>query len=231
MELTGVGANLSDHAYVGFSWNTKNGIVPEGIPLLQATLRFTAPGSTLENDMQINPFQYLPQPASKFYTGLMKPYSRGWLRLSSKDPVVQPDICLNLASVSEDARRLGEGLRLLGKIVQTEPLIELGAHTFVMDTGKTISAKDLKRHLDNATWIDRYVQDTVSHYLHPVGTARMGTDDDTNAVVDQHCRVHGVSNLRVADASIMPTIPRANTHLTCLMIGERVASWMLDESD
>jgi choline dehydrogenase len=59
----------------------------------------------------------------------------------------------------------------------------------------------------------------------------MGPASDPGAVVDQYGRVHGLSGLRVADASIMPTIPRANTHLTCVMIGERVADWMRAQDD
>jgi choline dehydrogenase len=58
----------------------------------------------------------------------------------------------------------------------------------------------------------------------------MGPDGDERAVVDGPCRVRGVEGLRVVDASIMPTIPRANTNLTCIMIGERVADWMRAEA-
>jgi choline dehydrogenase len=72
----------------------------------------------------------------------------------------------------------------------------------------------------------RAIADTT---FHPVGTARMGLATDPGAVVDQHGRVHGVDNLRVVDASVMPDIPRANTNLTCIMIGERVAEWMQAE--
>ena len=54
----------------------------------------------------------------------------------------------------------------------------------------------------------------------------MGKSGDPGAVVDQECRVHGVQQLRVVDASIMPSIPRANINLTCIMIAERVAEWM-----
>jgi choline dehydrogenase len=54
----------------------------------------------------------------------------------------------------------------------------------------------------------------------------MGPAGDPGAVVDQYGRVHGVAGLRVADASVMPTIPRANTNLTCIMIGERLADWL-----
>ena len=57
----------------------------------------------------------------------------------------------------------------------------------------------------------------------------MGPASDPEAVVDQECRVRGVEGLHVVDASVMPTIPRANTNLTCIMIGERVADWMKQE--
>jgi choline dehydrogenase-like flavoprotein len=63
-----------------------------------------------------------------------------------------------------------------------------------------------------------------------MSTARIGPAGDAGAVVDQYCRVHGVAGLHVADASVMPTIPRANTNLTCIMIGERVAGWLRETS-
>jgi choline dehydrogenase len=58
----------------------------------------------------------------------------------------------------------------------------------------------------------------------------MGLADDPMAVVDQHCQVRAVQNLHVVDASVMPTIPRANINLTCIMIGEHVADWMRGET-
>lgn len=75
-----------------------------------------------------------------------------------------------------------------------------------------------------------YVRATVSTQFHPSGTARMGPPGDPMAVVDQHCRVRAIPNLRVVDASIMPAIPRANINLTCIMIGEQVSDWMRDEA-
>jgi choline dehydrogenase len=61
---------------------------------------------------------------------------------------------------------------------------------------------------------------------HPVATARMGKRDDEGALVDEQCRVYGIENLRVVDASVMPSIPRANTNLPCIMIAERMADQM-----
>jgi choline dehydrogenase len=66
---------------------------------------------------------------------------------------------------------------------------------------------------------------------HPVGTARMGPEEDVGAVVDQHGRLRGVDRLRVADASVMPHTVSSPTNLTCIMIGERIAEWMRSEAD
>jgi choline dehydrogenase len=65
-----------------------------------------------------------------------------------------------------------------------------------------------------------------STIFHPGGTAKMGPESDPMAMVDQYCRVRGVAGLRVVDASVMPNIVRANTSVTCMMIGARVAEWM-----
>jgi choline dehydrogenase-like flavoprotein len=78
--------------------------------------------------------------------------------------------------------------------------------------------------------LETYVRATVTTQFHPCGTARMGPADDPMAVTDQHCRVSAIRNLRLVDASIMPTIPRANINLTCIMIGEHVADWMRNEA-
>ena len=64
------------------------------------------------------------------------------------------------------------------------------------------------------------------HYYHPVGTCRMGLAREREAVVDARGRVHGLDNLYVADASIMPVIPRANTNMPALVVGLRIAQWL-----
>jgi choline dehydrogenase-like flavoprotein len=97
--------------------------------------------------------------------------------------------------------------------------------------GEEVSADQFAALTVSSEWTDAFVKRVVRHYVHPVGTARMGPANDHGAVVDQHGRVYGLSYLRVADASIMPTIPRANTHLTCVVIGERIADWMREQAD
>ncbi len=77
---------------------------------------------------------------------------------------------------------------------------------------------------DNA--LEAWVKARAVPFYHPVGTCRMGRDDDPLAVVDTECRVRGISGLRVIDASVMPTITRANTNLTVIMIAEKMAATM-----
>jgi choline dehydrogenase len=77
----------------------------------------------------------------------------------------------------------------------------------------------------------RLAGDIGTTIFHPVGTCKMGRADDALAVVDARLRVHGVAALRVADASVMPTITSGNTNAPALMIAERAAEWMLHDAN
>lgn len=229
IHLPGVGRNLIDHACIRVKWNSPVGMVDVAAAHLQVLLTHTAPGSSVRNDMQAFLFQWPIQPSLWLQTSLMKPLSRGTIRLRSNRATDCPDIRLNLATDAEDVRRLSEGLRLLGKLVQSPQMKVLGADVCSFDDGQSMPAEQFLALLRNDDWTAAQVVRAVTHYVHPVGTARMGPTHDPGAVVDQHGRLHGAIGLRVVDASIMPTIPRANTHLTCLMIAERVAEWMRAE--
>jgi choline dehydrogenase-like flavoprotein len=229
--LNGVGKNLIEHTRIAVSWNSPPGIVEERTPYVQVLLRHTAPGSVLRNDMQIILFQPLTQPALSLTTLLVKPLSRGRLRLQSADPNIQPDIQLNLAQETEDRRRIREGLKLLANFVCQSELAALGSDTLILDDLQSLSATEFADSIRHDDWSDAYIHRSLRHYVHPVGTARMGSASDPDAVVDQSGRVHGVAGLRVVDASIMPTIPRANTHLSCVMIAERIGERMRKERD
>ena len=151
---------------------------------------------------------------------LERPHTRGRLELASTDPRVQPRIQLNFAAHPQDLRRLVEGVRLAWRIAH-QPEIARHTHHVALLSEETVGSDDA---------LAAYVRATVSTQFHPCGTARMGPPSDPMAVVDQHCRVRTIPNLRVVDASVMPTIPRANINLTCIMIGEHVADWMRDEA-
>jgi choline dehydrogenase len=178
------------------------------------------------NDLQPSMVTFARQPASGLNVALMKPCSRGLLRLADPDPHHPPDIRLNLAADREDERRLVEGIALLRALAKTPTIAAQHTGQVTLEDGRELLDGEAFAALGDTESLVSYVRQTVRHYVHPVGTARMGPVGDSGAVVDQYGRVHGILGLQVADASIMPTIPRANTNLTCIMIGERIAEWM-----
>ncbi|WP_351236464.1 GMC family oxidoreductase N-terminal domain-containing protein [Streptomyces sp. NPDC002133] len=228
-DLPGVGANLLDHAQLAVNLTATDGPAHAAAPYWETVLQWTAPGSADRNDMQTLLIHQVAQPALRLATSLMRPRSCGVLRLAGRSPHTAPDIRLNLASDPEDIRRLTEGLRHLCALAASP---ELAAHhdgRATFDDGRVLPVADLNARFADADSAAEQVLRTVSHYVHLAGSARMGPDSDPEAVVDQRCRVRGIEGLRVADASVMPDIPRANTHLTCVVIGERVAAWLRSE--
>lgn len=145
----------------------------------------------------------------------MRPQSRGCLMLRSNDPTAAPEIHGNYLAAEEDRRTLRAGARLLRRIF-AQPAFDNYRGAEVTPGASVESDADLD------TWISRHA-DTV---FHPVGTCRMGVDE--GAVVDGKLRVRGVRGVRVADASIMPTITSNNTHAPTVMIAEKAAQMVLD---
>src|SRR5678815_4004348 len=127
---------------------------------------------------------------------LERPASRGRLSLTSADPHIPPKIELNYVAEPDDLRKLMDGLRLAWRVAH-EPEIAQHIERISLLTDATLQSDDL---------LADYVRMTVSTQFHPCGTAKMGPADDPMAVVDQHCRVHGVENLSVVDASVMPCL-------------------------
>jgi choline dehydrogenase len=230
IDLPGVGANLVDHVMVPLAGIPRPGWSdPTCDPTSQVGIRYTAPGSSDPDDMQIYCTSYVAlEPPLRDQVGapyvfmlfpaLARPRSRGRVRLDPAAPQGPALVELSLFSDPEDLRRLVEGLRHTWALLHTEPLASLCAHV----------AYPPAQAMAVEQGIVGYVRGAAQPIYHPVGTARMGADGDALAVVDAHGRVRGVEGLRVADASVMPTIPRANTNLTCIMIGERIASWLRD---
>lgn len=229
-DLPGVGQNLRDHPHVGALWRPRPGypMLPD-LPRYQVALRYTAPGSTLRNDMQIlmvsfaagrvdrggdgrTPRGIVIQPVLNLADG------QGEVRLRSAEPSVQPLIDLNLLAEARDRRRLRDGLRLAAR---------LGRHpAFAHLLGERIAPADDVLEPDAA--LDAWMLREVTHTHHLSGTCKMGPASDPGAVVDQRGRVYGLERLRVADCSVMPDCVRANTNATAIMIGERLADLILE---
>jgi choline dehydrogenase len=234
-DLPGVGAGLADHPVTRLLLVPKPGSCGQESPLAQVVLRYTAPGSSEFNDMQQVVFSHVDvagiggqQAVAAVGTplaiglpvALERPHARGCLDLASTDPRIRPLIQLNFAADPEDLRRLVEGVRLAWQIAH-QPEIVRHTHHVALLSEEMMGSDDA---------LAAYVRATVSTQFHPCGTARMGPPNDAMAVVDQHCRLRAIPNLRVVDASVMPAIPRANINLTCIMIGEHVADWMHGEA-
>jgi choline dehydrogenase len=141
-----------------------------------------------------------------------RPQSSGWVRLASADPFAAPVVQPNYLAHAEDRRVLLDGVRLARKLLQTRALAPYVA-------AETLPGPDVQAEDELLDYVRRY---GVSSY-HLNGTARMGPPSDATAVVDAQLRVHGIAGLRVADASVMPDIPSANTCAASMMIGEKAA--------
>jgi choline dehydrogenase len=228
-DLPGVGAQLWDHPAVPIRLVPKPGqCIPGRDPRFQVVARFTAPESTEADDMQVvlvshldlTPFPTLLAQAgvpvvALLNVALMRPRGHGNLSLASTNPVIQPRIELNFCADQEDSRRLLAGTRLAWQIATSAPMLQ-EAERIVGLTEEIVRSDEL---------LGAYVRDNVGTYCHALGTARMGPDDDPGAVVDQYCRVRGIDDLWVVDASVIPAVPRVPLNLIAIMVGERAADW------
>ncbi len=142
---------------------------------------------------------------------LMRPKSRGTLRLASSDPKTDPLIDPNFLDHPEDLEVLRKGLQKTLDIMESKPFDNV--------KGKMIYPLDR----DNIEQLDAYIRNHADTEYHPVGTCKMGPDSDPMAVVDDQLRFKGIRNLRIVDASIMPTLVTGNTNAPTIMIAEKAA--------
>jgi len=146
---------------------------------------------------------------------VLRPRSRGELRLRTANPLDKPALDPRYLSDPDDLRLTLLGLRLMRRIAAGSAFAALGATEII--PGPEVDA-------DAA--LAAYVRRTASTAFHPVGTCKMG--GDAMAVVDASLKVRGLDGLRVADASIMPTLVSGNTNAPTIMIGEKAADLILD---
>jgi choline dehydrogenase len=147
----------------------------------------------------------------------LRPSSRGHVRLTSPDPRAAPEIRLNYLSTDEDQRIAVQSLRLARRIITGSETMKKYAPEEFLPGPSFQSDAELVTAAGN-------VGTTI---FHPVGTCRMGRDDDS--VVDARLRVRGVARLRVIDASIMPTITSGNTASPTIMIAEKGAAAVIED--
>ena len=166
-----------------------------------------------------------PTPPNKIETGhgysmtatLLRPKSRGTVTLDSADPAAAPVIDPCFFSAPEDMAPLIHGLKACRRITQAGVFEKYGPWEIL--PGETVQTD---------AELEDYIRNSGATIFHPVGTCKMGSDDE--AVVDARLRVHGMSGLRVVDASIMPTITGGNTNAPTIMIGEKAADMIKQDA-
>jgi choline dehydrogenase-like flavoprotein len=169
------------------------------------------------NDMMIVGMNRTPiAPVGLIGVWINQCYSEGTLRLASPDPAVDPTIDEDMISDERDRVRIVDGVRRIIELASAEGVRAITTAAPFDRFGEALPSVDASDD-EVATWAVRAAGDAQ----HICGTARMGVGDD--AVVDADCRVKGVDGLRVIDASVFPSVPRANTHLMVLAVAEVMA--------
>jgi choline dehydrogenase len=245
--LPGVGENLRDHWAPRMKWRVgRHGVTfnerARGVRALWQGLLYVAarrgflshPASPLraffrtregldspDAMLTMQPFLMTPnlklarEPGITVITHQLRPDSKGSVHIASPDPGRQPSIRFNFLAERSDRDCVLACMRLVRRLVGEPPLAWLGPEEFAPGP----SARTDEELLD-------FVTRTAETTYHPVGTCKMG--NDTGAVVDDRLRVHGISGVRIADASIMPTLTSGNTNAPSIMIGEKAARLVLE---
>ncbi len=229
VDLPGVGANLAEHPGAFLFVIPAEGAFNLSEVQFQLGARTTAPGSPHRNDLLLGMMSHWDLRGTPDFRdlvgvdvifaltcGVFLPAARGSVTLTSAEADAAPVIDLNLCGDPDDVRRLVSGLRLLREIAESAPMRD-------RVSGFALLAPDA---WDSDDALGAYVQSICAPWYHPAGTCAMGPDSTGGAVVDHLLQVHGVDGLRVADLSIVPSIPRATTNLTAIAIGERAAELM-----
>lgn len=215
--LAGVGENYQDHATISMTFEGMTEFRPEWVvPRFRLMIK-SDPGLPCGN------FHIFMRPPTEvaglkrmmpITAHLLEQRERGRVRLTSTDPHELPHIEDAMLEHPDDIEAMSSTMQFIYDLVRHGSLSEF--YGPLLQPGP------------KEGWA-QFALATKSSYHHGAGTCIMGPASDPMAVVDHRLRVHGIENLRVADASIMPTVTHANTNLTSIMIGERVADFIKDE--
>lgn len=249
-ELPGVGENYRDHYSASIAWRVKNSDslnkYSRGLPMVTEAIRwfFTRKGTftytagiahgfvKTRNELDTPDVQFHfahasygggrrgmleKEPGMTLSVCQLRPESCGSIHIESNDPKQPPAIRPNFLSEEVDRQALIDGMRIGRQVGEIEPLANFVDHELYPGPGTQTDEQLLE-----------FARRTGGTVFHPIGTCKMGQDD--LAVVDERLRVRGLQRLRVADASIMPTLVSGNTNAPSIMIGEKAAEMVLQDA-
>jgi choline dehydrogenase len=222
-DVPGVGRNFHNHVLVGLIGETVDPVEPGHQNLSESVLFTTSQPGMVVPDLQIG-FVHVPfdiivgqqhPNAVSILAGVVRPQSRGWVRLASADPFAKPAINPNYLGDRADVARMVQAVNLSRDI-------------FAAPAFKELLKGELRpgSEVQTDSELEDFVRSRADSYHHQVGSCRMGIDD--GAVVDPRLHVHGTTGLRVVDASVIPAVPSGNCHAAIAAIAERAAD-MINE--
>lgn len=220
-DLPGVGQNLVDHMLLPFLQKSLKPLpVPEFLGEAGLFTRTRSGMGAASPNLQVNISAGVPPLAPPnlgaffgFVMVIIQPQSRGWLGLRSSNPADTLDLNPNYLQCQVDVDTFVEAIAFCRELSGTKAMSEFAGGAIHLPAGATRAETE------------EYIRSWASTIWHPVGTCRIGRD--ALSVVDPSLRVHGIRGLRVADGSVMPTIPAGNTAAACIMVGEKAADLIL----
>ncbi|MDX6653740.1 MAG: 5-(hydroxymethyl)furfural/furfural oxidase [Solirubrobacterales bacterium] len=266
-DLAGVGENLQNHpvSYLATYLAKEARQSPRVRPQFLSALRFSSAVGSTSGDMNLLPvnkssWHGLGAAVAGIGVCLMRPDSRGSVRITSTSSSSFPDVRFRTLSDPRDFARMVGGMQVALELMQDPAVLPLRRELFAAGYSRvvrrlnepgrvnaqvtrllaaTLDGPDALRHaiikwgiaggqvdearMRNRSWMEATVRKRAFGTYHPAGTCRMGSAEDPAAVVDADCSVLGTEGLSVVDASIMPTIVRANTHIPVVGMAERAA--------
>ena len=154
----------------------------------------------------------LQEHAFQIHVGLMQAHSRGYIKLRDADPASPPRILVNYLKDQRDRELMRTGIRLIRELVEQPAFAKYKGEEIYPGTAAQTDQQ-----------LDEFLNEGIATQWHLSCTARMGASTDNGAVVDASGKVYGINNLRVVDASIMPTVTNGNTNCPTIMIAEKLS--------
>lgn len=252
-ELPGVGENLRDHYAAILKWKfskpgislvnkgrgiglikeviryglTRTGFISQGIGTMRVFMKSRPEKEEPDIMMVVAPFlieiktgegrRMSKEDGFFMYSHVQRTESAGSIHIRSSNPLEPPKINFRFLETENDRQTAILAVRQARTIIDSEPMAACVGQELA--PGKAVQSDED---------ILKFIRETGQITHHMVGTCRMG--HDRMAVVDERLRVHGIEGLRIADASIMPTVPSGNTNIPCMMVGEKCAAMVLEDA-